>query len=87
MNRWNQYAFAVSKLLGITHGQVVLVVVLVILALLLALRRNFWGTFKFLVVVGIFGAITYHAYNFTMISLQKKEALVNKPLETDDGKP
>lgn len=87
MNAWNQYALAVSKLLGISHGQVVLVAVLLFFALLFAFRRNFWGTFKFLAIVGILGAITYHAYNFTMISLQKRDALVNKRVEIDDGKP
>lgn len=87
MNGWNQYALAVSKLLGISHGQVVIVAVLLLFALFLGLRRNFWGTFKFLLIIGIFGVIAYYAYDFTMISLKKKEALTNKRGVIDDGRP
>src|SRR5581483_6193789 len=40
------------------------------------LSEKFLGTFKFLLIAGIFGVISYYAYNFTLIGLEKKEALV-----------
>jgi len=87
MDQFNQIVHFISKRFGILPGQVYLVAGLLVFIFLLCFRRNFWGTFKFLLIVSVFGIISYYAYNFTMISLEKKEALVNKPLEQQDGNP
>jgi hypothetical protein len=85
MDQFSQLVQFISKRLGILPGQAYLVVALLLLILLLCFRRNFWGTLKFFVIVGAFGVVSYYAYNFTMMSMNKKEALVNKPLEQQDG--
>ncbi|HZR46376.1 MAG TPA: hypothetical protein VFA47_06710 [Candidatus Manganitrophaceae bacterium] len=87
MDRFNPLIHFISRRFGLLPGQIYLVGALLLLILLLCFRRNFWGTFKFLLIAGIFGVISYYAYNFTLIGLEKKEALVNKPVDQSEGNP
>ena len=84
MDGLNRFIKAISGILGIGRGEVLSVAALLLLVLLLFFRRDFWGTFKFVLIVGALGMLAYFGYNLTLVGMEKRDKLVNKPFEMQD---
>jgi hypothetical protein len=87
MNALNHLVQTISEGFGISAGQVIIGAVLLFMVLLFFFRRNFWGTFKFVLIVAALAALAFFAYNLAMIGLEKKESLVDKPVYPQDSNP
>jgi ABC-type cobalamin transport system permease subunit len=87
MDNLNRIVRTISEGVGISTGQVVIGGVLLFLVLLFFFRRNFWGTFKVLLIVIALGALASFAFNLAMVGLEKKETLVDKPIYPHDANP
>jgi predicted membrane metal-binding protein len=84
MDGWNPLVTTLSRILGINPAQVVLAAALLLLVLLLFFYRNFWATFKFVLIAGALGTVAYFAYNLAAVGMERRDKLVNKPIESQD---